>query len=220
MRAAGAHRAGRASSAAPAGARCSATCSTKSASPLGAPGQISFGLKMVAPVIMRFGTPEQQRRFLPRIADGSRLVVPGLLRAGRRLRPRVAAHACRARRRPLRRQRPEDLDHAGAARRLDLLPGAHRPRRAQARGHLVPADRHEVARHHGAQDRADRRRARGQRSVLRQRARAGGAAHRRREPGLDLRQVPARPRAHRRRVARRVEGQVPRAAARGARGAG
>jgi alkylation response protein AidB-like acyl-CoA dehydrogenase len=38
---------------------------------LGAPGQIGFGLKMVAPVIMRFGTPEQQRRFLPRIADGS-----------------------------------------------------------------------------------------------------------------------------------------------------
>jgi len=37
----------------------------------GAPGQISFGLKMVAPVIMRFGTPEQQRRFLPRIADGT-----------------------------------------------------------------------------------------------------------------------------------------------------
>ena len=37
----------------------------------GAPGQISFGLKMVAPVIMRFGTPEQQKRFLPRIADGT-----------------------------------------------------------------------------------------------------------------------------------------------------
>jgi len=37
----------------------------------GAPGQIAFGLKMVAPVIMRFGTPEQQRRFLPHIADGS-----------------------------------------------------------------------------------------------------------------------------------------------------
>ena len=38
---------------------------------LGAPGQISFGLKMVAPVLMRFGTPAQQQRFLPRIADGS-----------------------------------------------------------------------------------------------------------------------------------------------------
>jgi len=33
----------------------------------GAPRILPFGLKMVAPVIMAFGTPEQQRRFLPRI---------------------------------------------------------------------------------------------------------------------------------------------------------
>jgi alkylation response protein AidB-like acyl-CoA dehydrogenase len=32
-----------------------------------APGQLAFGIKMVAPVIMRFGTPEQQQHFLPRI---------------------------------------------------------------------------------------------------------------------------------------------------------
>ncbi|GAB3343580.1 acyl-CoA dehydrogenase family protein [Marilutibacter aestuarii] len=32
-----------------------------------APPQLAFGLKMVAPVIMRFGTPEQQQAFLPRI---------------------------------------------------------------------------------------------------------------------------------------------------------
>lgn len=32
-----------------------------------APGQLAFGIKMVAPVIMRFGTPEQQQQFLPRI---------------------------------------------------------------------------------------------------------------------------------------------------------
>ena len=32
-----------------------------------APAQLAFGIKMVAPVIMRFGTPEQQQRFLPRI---------------------------------------------------------------------------------------------------------------------------------------------------------
>ena len=38
-----------------------------------------------------------------------------------------------ARRRPLRRQRPEDLDDAGAVRRLDLLPGAHRPGRRRSR---------------------------------------------------------------------------------------
>ncbi len=35
-----------------------------------APLQLAFGLKMVGPVIMRFGTPEQQQRFLPRILSG------------------------------------------------------------------------------------------------------------------------------------------------------
>ncbi|MBI5336029.1 MAG: acyl-CoA dehydrogenase family protein [Burkholderiales bacterium] len=33
----------------------------------GAPRLIPFGIKMVAPVIMAFGSPEQQKRFLPRI---------------------------------------------------------------------------------------------------------------------------------------------------------
>ena len=56
------------------------------------------------------------------------LVVPGLFRAGRGLRSCQPAHARGARRRPLHRQRPEDLDHARAVRRLDLLPGAHRYR--------------------------------------------------------------------------------------------
>ncbi len=36
----------------------------------GAPGQISFGLAMVAPVIMAYGTPAQQQRYLPRILSG------------------------------------------------------------------------------------------------------------------------------------------------------
>ena len=62
-----------------------------------------------------------------------RLVVPGLLRAGRRLRSRLAQDHGQARGRHLRRQRPEDLDHAGAIRRLDLLPGAHRRRRRRSR---------------------------------------------------------------------------------------
>ena len=35
-----------------------------------APEQLPFGLKMVAPVIMRFGTPAQQQRFLPGIIEG------------------------------------------------------------------------------------------------------------------------------------------------------
>ncbi|HEY4365820.1 MAG TPA: acyl-CoA dehydrogenase family protein [Steroidobacteraceae bacterium] len=36
----------------------------------GAPRVIPFGLKMVAPVIMAFGSPAQQQRFLPRILSG------------------------------------------------------------------------------------------------------------------------------------------------------
>ena len=36
----------------------------------GAPRTIPFGLKMVAPVIMTFGSKEQQQRFLPRIISG------------------------------------------------------------------------------------------------------------------------------------------------------
>ncbi len=33
----------------------------------GAPRQLPFGLRMVGPVLMKFGTPAQQSRFLPRI---------------------------------------------------------------------------------------------------------------------------------------------------------
>ena len=36
-----------------------------------APAQLAFGIKMVAPVLMRFGSPEQQQRFLPPILEGS-----------------------------------------------------------------------------------------------------------------------------------------------------
>ena len=35
-----------------------------------APIQLPFGLKMVAPVLMRYGSPQQQQRFLPRILSG------------------------------------------------------------------------------------------------------------------------------------------------------
>ena len=36
----------------------------------GAPPQLSFGVRMLAPVLMRFGTTEQQRTFLPSILTG------------------------------------------------------------------------------------------------------------------------------------------------------
>ena len=57
------------SSAARAGTRRSATCSKECAARR-APRIVPFGPVMVAPVIMAFGTPEQQQRFLPGIMSG------------------------------------------------------------------------------------------------------------------------------------------------------
>ena len=58
----------------------------------GAPRIIPFGVKMVGPVIYTFGSDEQKKRFLPGIRQSTVSVVPGLLRAGRRLRSRQPAH--------------------------------------------------------------------------------------------------------------------------------
>ena len=134
------------------------------------------------------------------------LVVPGLLGARRRLGPRRPQDARGSRRRPLRRQRPEDLDVDGALGRHDLRPRAHQSGRQEAGGHLVPADRHEVAGHHGAADHRHHARAPSQRGVLRERAGAGREPDRRGEQGLDLRQVPARQRARRQRRHRQARG--------------
>ena len=61
------------------------------------------------------------------------VVEPGLQRTGLGLRPGLAQDPRRAQGRQVHRQRPEDLDHAGAVRRMDLLPGAHRPPKASRR---------------------------------------------------------------------------------------
>ena len=163
----------------------------------GAPALAPFGPSMCASVLLRFGTPQQKHRFLPRIREGDDFWVQGYSRAGRRLRPGVAEDPRRTPRRPLPRQRPEDLDHAGPVRRLDLLPGAHRRHgREAAGGHQLPAHRHDDARHHRAPADPDGRRPRGERDLLRRRQGAGGEPGVRGEQGLDGGQVPARPRAH------------------------
>ena len=64
----------------------------------------------------------------------ARPLVPGLQRARRRLRPRVAAHDRDTRRRRVRDRRPQDLDELLRRRRLVLPARAHRPRRAEAQG--------------------------------------------------------------------------------------
>jgi alkylation response protein AidB-like acyl-CoA dehydrogenase len=99
----------------------------------GAPMQLPFGLKMVAPVIMAFGSPSQQHYFLPRIIDGTDWWCQGYSEPGSG--SDLASLKTRAvrRRRALRGQRPEDLEHARPVRRLDFLPGPHQHRRAASR---------------------------------------------------------------------------------------
>ena len=63
---------------------------------------------------------------------GRERLVPGLLRARRGLRPGLPAHQGGARRRRLRRHRPEDLEHPRPRRRLLRAARAHRSRRARS----------------------------------------------------------------------------------------
>ena len=48
---------------------------------VGAPGVVPFGITMVAPVIMKFGTDEQKAEFPAQDTKLRHLVLPGILRA-------------------------------------------------------------------------------------------------------------------------------------------
>ena len=61
-----------------------------------AAGVFAVGIAMAGPTIIAWGTDEQQQRFLAPMLSGERRVVPAVLRAGRRLRPRRSAHARRS----------------------------------------------------------------------------------------------------------------------------
>ena len=83
------------------------------------------------------GHPRARQRRDPgplpaRHRERARAVVPGVQRARRRLRPGVAAHPGRARRRRVRHPRPQGLDQLLRRRRLVPRAGPHRPRRARS----------------------------------------------------------------------------------------
>ena len=86
----------------------------------GAPRAIPFGLKMVAPVIMKFGNRAQQERFLPRIVSMDDWWCQGYSETGSGSDLGLAQDARRPRRRPLRGQRAEDVDDPRPVRQLDL----------------------------------------------------------------------------------------------------
>ena len=116
------------------------------------------------------GEREAEAGVPPEDPVGTDLVVSGLQRARRRLRPRGPQDQGRARRRRVGHQRSEDLDDASAVRRLHLPARAHRPDCAEARGHQLPPRADEAGGHRGAADRPARRFGRVQRGVLHQRA--------------------------------------------------
>ena len=140
-----------------------------------------------------------------------RLVVPGLLRARRGLRSRLAEDPAE-----------RDGDHyivngqktwTTLGQYADWIFCLVRtdPAGQEAGGHLLPADRHEDARHHvrpiitidGGHEVNE--------VFFDDVQGAGREPGRRGEQGLGLRQVPARPRAHRHRARRRLQGADPRA---------
>ena len=115
-------------------------------------------------------------------------VVPALQRARRRQRP---GRRCRTRATRVEggwvAQRPEGVDVGGPARRLRHLPGPHRPRRPQARGHHLLPGRHAHPGHRGAAPARDHRRRAVQRGVpdrrVRPRRLRGRRGQRRLAPG-------------------------------------
>ena len=84
---------GRSSSAAAARPRPSRSSIDQELAAAGAPEFVNVvGLDVLGPSLLRFGTDEQRRRYIPPILVGRGDLVPGLLRARRRVRPRLAAH--------------------------------------------------------------------------------------------------------------------------------
>ena len=94
----------------------------------------------VGPAILRLGTDEQKTAFLPGMAAGEIMWAEGYTEPERGFGPRVAAHACGARRRRVGDRRSEDVLHRRSSLQLVHHRGAHRSRHVEAaQGHqLLP----------------------------------------------------------------------------------
>ena len=152
-------------------------------------------LQTVGPTLIKYGTEKQKDLFLERILTGDVHFAIGYSE------PDAGTDLASLRtigqegRRPLRRQRPEAVDHRRPPGRLRLARGPHRPGRAQAQGHLDPDRRHHGPRLLTHADHHRRRFAPRQRDLLQRRPRPRRHAGRRGEPGLEADHHPAQPRA-------------------------
>ena len=158
-----------------------------------------FGINMLGPVLMMYGTEEQKKEHLPGIASAEVTWSQGYSEPGSGSDLASLQTQGGARRRRLRDQRAEDLELERAPGGLDVPAGAHGPGRAEAQGHHVLPDaderagvQHAAADQHGGH-------ALLQRDVLRGPAHPGAEHRGRGEPRLVRRRGAARLRAQRHR---------------------
>jgi alkylation response protein AidB-like acyl-CoA dehydrogenase len=133
----------------------------------GVPQPLPFNVSMCGPVIIAFGTEEQKKRFLPRMASlddwwcqgfsepGAGSDLAGLTTTAVRKGDHYVVNG------------QKTWTTLAAICRLDLLPRPHRSNRQEATRHLLPADRHEDPGPERAADPDAGWRTRGQRGVLR-----------------------------------------------------
>ena len=102
-------------------------------------GFVGSTIGMVGPVLLAVRTDGQTRALPATAAARRRDVVPAVQRTGRGERSREPRDACRARRRRVRRERPEGVDVECAPVRLRDPARPHEPRRPEAPRHHVLA---------------------------------------------------------------------------------
>ena len=131
----------------------------------------SVTTRLIAPTIQQWGTPSPAGRARPPLPRRPRAVLPAVLRARRRLRPRQPLVPRRARRRRVGRQRPEGVELGRPVLRVGRADRPHRRRRPEAPRHDGVHHPDGPARHRGPPDPPDERRGLVQRGVLHRRAR-------------------------------------------------
>ena len=154
-----------------------------------------IGIGHCGPILVALASDEQKQRYLMPMLRGEELWCQLFSEPDAGSDLANLAHACRARRRHLPRQRSEDLDVARRARQVRDPHRAHARRRVEAPRHLVLHHPDGPARYRSAADPRDDRRGAVQRGVLHRRARARREPDRRGAPRVGDGEDDARERA-------------------------